>query len=440
MAEIDTIVQVSITANSKTPSRQGFGTPLVLTYHTRFAENYRVYTDLAGMTSDGFTSYDDAYRKAKAVFAQNPTVTSLVVGRLPAAPAFTSVLTVTSAVEGQHVKAKVIAPATGTITELDYTIPAAATLTTVATAFELLVDAVAGVDSTSSVAAITVTPTVAGRKVHIFDLVNATLEDTTADAGYDDELSALQVDNDDWYFVTIDSASEANIDSVATWVLGQKKLFFANVHNSSELAGTGTIGADLKASGNNRTALLFTFNSHEMAAEAWVGVGAPKAPGSITWANKALVGITAKTLTATQMTNLATDNINHYTPVTSTTLMTRDGMTPDGDFIDIRHGIDALERDIKESVLALIAQADKVPFTASGLDLISNAILGACKRFEGTQEVPGLIAIGTSKVLMPTLASINPADKAARRLTGVRFSGDLAGAIHYVSIVGTLSV
>lgn len=461
MAEIDTIVQVSITANSKTPSRQGFGTPLVMTYHTRFAENFRVYTDTAGMISDGFTSVDDAYRKAKAIFAQNPTVTSIVVGRLPSAPVYRTQVNVTSAVAGQHVKLKVIAPVAGTLTDpavsggtisptgallagavvfIDYVIPAAQTLTQVATAVELLIEAVPGVDSTSSVAAIVATPTTAGRKVHVYDVVNAGVEDITVDAGYPAALDALQIENDDWYFVSIDSASAANIAAVASWTLSKKKLFFANVHNSSELDGTGTIGSDLLAAGNNRTALLFSFNSQEMAAEAWFGGQGSKAPGSVNWANKTLVGVTAKTLTSTQLNNLTADNINHYTPVTKTTLMVREGKTADGDYIDIRHGIDALEADIKESVLALIANTDKVPFTASGLDLISNAILGALKRFEGSEEQPSLIAIGTSVVLMPKLASISGADKQARRLTGVRFSGNLAGAINFVSIVGTLSV
>ena len=75
MASLDDIVTLSITSNSTTVSRQGFGTPLILTYHTRFAERYKVYSSLLEMRSspDLFATTDDAYRMAAACFAQNPS-------------------------------------------------------------------------------------------------------------------------------------------------------------------------------------------------------------------------------------------------------------------------------------------------------------------------------------------------------------------------------
>ncbi len=442
---INEVVQVSITANSKTPSRRGFGTPLVLTYHTRFAEAYRVYTDLAGMAADGFTSYDEAYRKASALFAQNPTVEQVVVGRLPSAPAFTTLVTVTSAVEGQHVMFKVVEPATGVVQQIDYTIPASATTTTVATAIELLVEAFTGVDSSSAGAAITITPTVAGRKVHVYDLVNATVAETTADAGFDDELTALQALNDDWYFILIGSSSPANVAAVSAWALANPpKLFFWDSSDSSLPAGvttSGTIGetaAALKAASNNRSIGIYHPISTEAAAAAWVGVGAPPDPGSITWALKTLLGVTAKSLTATQRVNLEAVNVNHYQPVRSIPV-TRKGVVASGEWIDVIHGIDALTADMQESVFALLANSLKVPFTGAGLDVIQSATETSLKRFEGSDDQPGLLIPRQSKVIMPALSSISTADKAARQLKNVRFTALLAGAIHFVSIVGTVS-
>ena len=439
MSELDQIVSVTISANSTTPSRQGFGTPLLLSYHTRFAERYRTYASTAEMVSDGFTTYDEAYRMAAAAFSQDPTVEEVVVGRMPSAPAYSKVLTMTTAVEGQIVKATVLEPTTGTAVPLSYTIPAAQTLTQVATAFELLVEAVTGVDAASSVADITVTPAVAGRPVHIYGLQNCTIEENTADAAYDTELAALQLENDDWYFVTIDSASPANVADVAAWTLLNKKLFFVGTNSSGELAGTGTLGSALEALSNDRTVLIYAKNSHEYAGVAWAANGAAQTPGSITWAFKTLIGVTAQALTSTQRNFLEADNINHYQSVAGISI-TRQGVTAEGEFIDIRHGIDALEARIKEDVFALLANSSKVPFTASGLDLVASTILAAMRAFEGTVEAPGLIVADTSAVIMPDIADISTSDKAARRLTGVRFSGTLAGAIHYASIVGTLSV
>ncbi len=437
MSEIGQIVSVSISANSTTPSRVGFGTPLLLSYHTKFAERYRSYTSIAGMVTDGFQTFDEAYRMAAAAFSQNPAPASVIVGRMPTAPAYTKQLTITTAVVGSVIKASVIAPATGVATDLSYTVPAAQTTTQVATAFAALIAGVSGVAAVSAVAVITVTPSVAGRPVHVYGLQNATIEETTGAAGYDTELGLLQIENDDWYFVLADSASPANVAAIATWVLPQKKLYFVATNSSGELAGTGTLGSSLLT--NERVAILYAKNSHEYGGTRWVGAGAPQTPGSITWAFKTLLGLTPQTLTSTQRANLEADNINHYQTIAAVSI-TRPGKVTSGEFIDVRHGIDALEAAIKEDVFALLANSGKVPMTDAGLDLVGSTILAAMKRFEGTLDNPGLIAIDTSAVIMPLVSSISTADRAARRLTGVRFSGTLAGAIHYVSVVGTLSV
>lgn len=443
--QLSSIVQVSITANSKSPTRLGFGTPLILTYHTRFTDQFRVYSDLNGMTSDGFTTYDAAYRKAAAVFAQNPTVQQVVVGRMSSAPSFTTLVTITSNTQGQVVSMNVIQPATGTVSTISYTIGASETTTTVATAVTALIAAVSGVSASSSGAVITVTPTAAGRKVHIYSNVNCNINETTAAAGYDTALTSLQNYNDDWYFVLIDSASPANVAAVGAWVLSHPpKLFFWDSSDNDLAAGTvssGTMGeaaTNLKAAANGRVIGMYHPYSHEAIAAAWVGVGAPQTPGSITWALKTLIGPTATTLTTTQRTNLEAVNVNHYQPVRGINV-TRKGVVASGEWIDVTHGIDALTADIQQSVFAVLANSGKVPFSGAGLDLIDMTITAALRRFEGSADQPGLLIVKSGKVAMPALTSISSADKQARQLNNVKFSGTLAGAIHFVSVVGTVS-
>lgn len=435
---INDIVQVSITANSKTPSRLGFGVPVIMTYHTRFADEYRIYSDTASMVADGFTTYDDAYRIAARVFAQNPTVTQVVVGRLASAPAFVTRVTITSAVQGQKVQFKVIQPETGLVTQIDHTIGAAATTTTVATAVELLTEAVAGVDSTSATANVDLVPTVAGRKVHVYDCVNCQVSEETAAAGYDTALTSLQLSYDDFYFVLIGSASKANITAVAAWTESAgMKMFLANTHDSLAYQA-GSTGAALQTAAYTRTALLYTRNSHEFAAAGWAAIIGAQDPGTITAALKTISGVSAYSETSTVKTGLESFNVNHYMPIRSIN-MTRPGKLAVGEWIDVRHGMDALTADLQESVFALLANSGKVPMTPAGLDIIQNVILGVLRRFEGTDDQPGLIAPKTSKVIMPAFSSISTADKNARQLKNVRFSGTLAGAIHFASLVGTLS-
>jgi len=426
MSDLDSVVTVSITRDAPAITRQGFGTPLIMSYHTRFGELSRTYSSLREMSDDGFTTYDDAYRMAAALSAQSPTVEQWVVGRLPVAPTFTTEVTITDATPGNVIKLVVYAPATGVATEINYTILAAATTTTVATAVELLIDAVAGVDSTSAGAVISATPTVAGRYVHISPIQGATVRDITADADYDTAINNLQAVNDEWYAVLIDSRSDANLDAVKLWVASQPKLFFAD----------NTI--PLTEAGSARTVELYEPNSVEFAASRYAARGLAYDPGSITWSLKTLTGATPYRLSTSQRTTQEGFNGNYYTTLAGRSVV-RPGKLGDGEWIDIVHGIDALTVRIQEDVFNLLSSALKVPFTDSGFVMIENAILGAMRPFEGTVEQPGLLVTGTSKVTMPKASSISTVDKAARTLNNVRFSATLAGAVHTVAIDGYLS-
>ena len=161
------VVEVAISSNVKTPTQAGFGTPLCLAYHTLFAENYRIYTDTDGLEADGATSDMPIWRMVNAAFSQDPRPEQVMVGRLPTAHTHTQTIKITSAVEGAHVKFDILAPGSNTWTTIDYTILAAATTTTVATAVELLVEAVTGVSSTSATDTITVTPDTNGNVIYI---------------------------------------------------------------------------------------------------------------------------------------------------------------------------------------------------------------------------------------------------------------------------------
>lgn len=437
MASINSVVTVSIKANSRTAAVPGFGTPLLMLFHTVFPEMYRIYSDTLSMITDGFSANSAAVLMAQAIFDQDPTVPSIVVGRMNACPSFTQVLTVTSATQGAHVRAKVIDSA-GVVQQLDYAIGASETTTTVATAFELLTEAVTGVTSASSAAAITITPDSAnGYKPYFYDLENCGINETTADAGYDVALIALEAVYNNWYFVCTDTESPANVAKVAAYVLSRPKLYFVSTQSDLEMSGAGTMASSLKSASNNRTVILYHANPAEFGAAAWVGVGAPKTPGSITWANKTLLGVTFDVLTSTVETTLTGNNVNNYQEI-ATLGHTGPGCVTSGEWIDVMHGTDALTADIQASVWTVLANADKVPFTDAGLDLIASAILGALKRAEGDNNTPGLLKPGTSKVLMPSAESISPADIKARKLRNVRFSAKYSSAVHATDIVGTL--
>jgi hypothetical protein len=86
MSFADDIASVTITRANVTPSRAGFGTPMILAYHTLNADRVRSYSSLSAMSADGFRSHDPAYRAAAAAFSQTPRPRRVKVGRRALAP------------------------------------------------------------------------------------------------------------------------------------------------------------------------------------------------------------------------------------------------------------------------------------------------------------------------------------------------------------------
>src|SRR5262245_42461530 len=96
------IVTVNITATTSSPTRPGFGTPLIAAYVStslipgRTAE----YGSLSEMISAGFTTADPAYLCASKLASQNPRVKSWKVGRR--ANTFTSKVQITIPTGGKQ--------------------------------------------------------------------------------------------------------------------------------------------------------------------------------------------------------------------------------------------------------------------------------------------------------------------------------------------------
>lgn len=442
MGSINTRVSVNITRQTRFPTRAGFGTPLLLGYHTKFAEKFRVYEELTGLTADGFAVSDPVYRMASAAFAQNPRPARVVVGRLPAAHTHTQTVTITSAVEGAKVKLTVLAPATGTATEIEYTILAAATTATVATAVELLIDAVTGVSSTSTGAVITVTPDTPGNIVYLHSPTNCKIKETTADAGYDDELAALKLvtpSEASWYAVAIDTASEANIDLVAAWAEANGVIFFADTHDDAEIDGTGTLGSGLKAAAYDRTATFYAPRPQEYASCRWFGACLPKDAGSVNWALRTLNGLTAAQLTPTQETNLRTNNVNFYVEiagVNQTDGPDGGGSLASGERIDIIHGTDWFAAELQVAALAYLLNNDKVPFT----DVTGVAQEGIVKKVLGQGVARQLFVADSITATATKVAAMSTGAKARREFGPCKFEATYQGAVNKFVFDGTLSL
>lgn len=168
---------------------------------------------------------------------------------------------------------------------------------------------------------------------------------------------------------------------------------------------------------------------------AWMGGQLPKAPGSITWKFKTLTGITPDVLTSTAVNNVKDKNCNIYETIAGIS-MAHEGVVSSGEFIDIIRGVDWIQARISERVFTLLANADKVPYTDPGVEMIKSEIQAVLE-----QAVDNAVLVkDTIAITAPKVADVSSTDKANRYLPDIKFGATLAGAIHKVQIVGKLSV
>ena len=167
--------------------------------------------------------------------------------------------------------------------------------------------------------------------------------------------------------------------------------------------------------------------------------------GSETWALKPLAAVTPSKLNSTAIKKMQSANFNYVLTVASKNI-TQGGKTNSGEWIDIVRFRDWLQNDMQVRVVnLLVTYKGKVPYTDGGIALVQNQMISSLKdgqRYGGISpteydedgnEIPGFVTH------VPLAANIPATKKASRVLEDVSFEARLAGAIHMVTIKGTLT-
>jgi len=440
---LEDIISVSITAQTTTVSRLGFGTPLIARAHNVIPSVVREYRSLTAMSDDGWPATDPAVLMATKIASQNPKPNAWKVGKRSSAFTQQVVIECLNSTEDYVYEFDVIVGTT--TTSISYTVLAAATPTTVATAISALVGAIAGVTATDNLdGTFDVDTDTAGDLVDYvgFDEPdNFTIKDTTADPGIAADLTAIEtVDPDGWYCLLLDSNSEAEILAAAAWIEARKKIFICNTTDTEVVDNTVTtdVMSDLQAAAYARTSIIYSqYRLLNWSGCGWAGNRLPSDPGSSTWAFKTLAGVFVDgNLTGGQVGVIESKGGNVYRTIAGVNVTTF-GITSSGEYIDVTRFIDWLDSRIKERIFGVLINNPKVPYTDSGVDLMRGQVLA---QLQQGITVGGLAADPAPVVTAPKVADIDPADKAARILPDIFFQATLAGAIHQLVISGVLSV
>lgn len=429
MGSLSDIVNVTVTTQTAAIKQAGFGIPLVIGFHTRFAERARVYSSPAAMLADGFTANDAEYKAVGQIFAQNPQPEYVVVGRKTNAPDLQIDLTPT-AINSKLYKVELVGPAGLTATP-SYTSDATATVAEIVAGLVSAINTAAlGITATDQTTFVRLKASSAGTFFSANSLDRSALQckQTHANPGIAADLDAVKLENNDWYGVESTSASAAEVAALATWVETNKKFSCQSTQDSDCVgSGSGDVMSTVKTANQFRTGLFFHPDNSKFIGAAVLGKCLPAAPGSITFKFKQLAGVPSVALTDTELGFLRSKKGNSVTTFGGIA-MTLEGTAASGEFLDVTRDRDWMENIIQTGVFNLMVNnSGKLPFTDAGIAAVKG-VLRAC--LDQGVAAGFLAATPEPTVQAPRASQVSAQDKASRTLNGVTGSAVIAGAIH----------
>lgn len=435
---LDSIVNITITVQGRAPEQRDVGTPMLVGFHTAWVSNRsREYEQADDMLDDGFTSSHYLYLAARAVKAQNPAPARFKIGRRATALTQTIDVTPTITTAG-YVYSGTIGGEAWSVTVQSGDL-VADVCDDITAAINALTGSVA--TATDATTKVTVAADVAGSFVEMTFGPGVDLLDVTTDTTTDDELAAIAAEDSDWYGVVVcDSQSKATALNVAGWVEAQKKIAIVQTADSNaadSVATTDTLSA-LKSAEYARTGGIYhrAIGGTEWLAAGWLAKQLAEPPGSATPAFKSVAGVSTDKLSTAQANAILAKNGSYYQAVGGLAI-TYEGKSGSGEFLDTTRFVDWQFFDMQDAVFGLFANAKKVPFTNTGVAMVTSVV--------GASLLRGVAAGGLSNdpspvVSAPKVADVSAQNRINRRLPDVKFEATLAGGIHATTIRGVIAV
>ncbi len=445
--DLSNIIDLTITIAASGITRTGFGTVLIGGYHSRTTgDRVSTYNKVTDMADDAYVSTDLEYIAAAKVKGQEVSPKSFKVARFgesTEAPVMCTSITATTS-------AAATVPATfsfaigltgGAYQDVVYEAVSGASNATIMAGLLAAVTALnsysGNILATTSGSVLSITGASAGKHFAVREInTNLAFQDWTADPGIADDLTAVLAEDDDWYALVLTYKSAAIHSAAAAAIQALRKVYITATQDTAVVtSGSTDTGSVLKAASYSRTVLLFNDDYMNQPDAALAGVWMPFQPGSETLKFQTLTGIIPTNLSASRLAQTVTKRVNTYVSYAGTGIVA-EGVVSYAYFADLIRFVDWLFANIQEDLFAMfVAAGGKVPYTPAGIAQVEGVIRAVLQR---GVNAGGLLADFT--VTVPDLADISAANKEARTLPDVEFSGTSAGAIHGVTITGTVGL
>ncbi len=435
MSQVNSIVDVSISVESARISRASFGAGLLISKSALFADSVKLYTDPSELLDDGFSESDTTYLAALEYFAQENGAANMYVGRRAAS----YVLTVTVA------DSTVYSVVIGGVT-YSFTSGSGASYATIRTGLNAAINAATATHgfaaanvSTNQISLIPVT----GRVGLLVGAVSAQLAKSAASysATIAADLDRMSEASADWYGIVLCDRDNTEATAVATWCASSSapKVFpyasaDGDIINSAD--ETTSLAYSFKNTGFRRSWVFY----HSLAATRYPDAALLSRilamdPGSYTVKFKTLDNLAADALTDSQCAVARAKYAMVYIQAGGVKFV-QEGVTAEGEYIDVIIGIDWNTAIIRENVFGTLVSSPKVPYTDAGIAAIEGQVRAGVQ----TGVDQGLYAaIPAPTFSVPKAKDVSGADKASRTLRNVKFFATLAGAIHFVQVRGTVT-
>jgi len=165
--------------------------------------------------------------------------------------------------------------------------------------------------------------------------------DTSATETITEAYNAIKEQDSDFYFVTTYSHDPADIEALAAVVETESRIYGASYNgtDATDAQDSSDIGSTLQGLNYARTFLVYAEDPTEYPECAFIGLQAPKDPGSTTWKFKEVSGVTPSNLTTTQSLTLKGSKYdygkgyNTYEPTGGRTIFA-EGRVVNSEFLD----------------------------------------------------------------------------------------------------------
>lgn len=426
MAELDSIISITINRETTAVATASFQIPLVLATFTNFSERTRTYTDFDAVADD-FNSTDNVYKMAQRLFGQDGVrPPSIIVGRRQV-----DSVTFTPTVADSTLYSVTL---NGTL--YSFTSGVGATATTIVTGLKAAIGSPTGITVTGTTTLI-LSVTVAGTAWSVVSSSNLVGVNAAPTETWVEALDAVTDVTNAWYALVAETHVSADIMALAASIQPRHKIYITSTADPVTITtGTTDPASLLKAGSYSRTAIIYLPTADtEYPEAAWVGSQLPRTPGSNDWDFKRATLVTVSVLTDTQRANLRSKNANMYTTVAGVNIF-QDGNMSTGvsDAIDIIIGIDWTYARMQEAIYSRLVNLLKVPYTRNGFLIIES-------------EMRSVLAQGQANGLYDsgwTVTSPDPltiaANQRIQRIAGdFLFTARLQGSVRVVTIVGTVT-